>query len=227
MGTSATTAAEIASAAASRAAGRYCSYCSCCAAVPGVGHSDNRKMPDLAATPPARAAVQARESAGLSRRLRKLERVPRVSAIQGTTLGEQQVVAYCERCHDACRKYPSAEGAVHMALNDGDGFDPDGFYGQLRRMERDWTATPPADVLERAFGQGFDPGYLATRHPTCRFSGIDLTPSHLARAAARLGRLALARRHPMRGRNVLAGYLMHSTVRLGLIGYRHTVFQKS
>ena len=41
-----------------------------------------------------------------------------------------------------------------------------------------------------------------------------------------LGRRALARRSPMRGRNVLAGYLMKSTVQLGLIGYRHIVLQK-
>jgi hypothetical protein len=41
-----------------------------------------------------------------------------------------------------------------------------------------------------------------------------------------LGRRALARRNPMRGRNVLAGYLMCSTVALGLIGYRHIVMHK-
>lgn len=321
-------------------------------------------MPQTVSAAPHNESFQARERADLSRRLRKLERVFRVSAIQGEPLGVQQVVDYYEHCHDAYRKYHSAEGAVHMALNDGDAFDPDGFYGQLRRMERDWTATPPADVLELAFGQGFNLGYLAARHPTCRFSGIDLTPSHLELAAARLGllglantslmlgdfhylpyadasfdqlfcieafcyatdlpqafaevarvlrpggrfvlfdgylprppaqlsadealavdlvakgmamvqlqvvddllatarqagfearavtpldtqvlpslqrlqrvtgavirwpwlgRLALARRHPMRGRNVLAGYLMHSTVSLGLIGYRHIVLQK-
>jgi len=41
-----------------------------------------------------------------------------------------------------------------------------------------------------------------------------------------LGRKALARRHPMRGRNVLAGYLMRSTVTLGLLAYRHLVLRK-
>jgi SAM-dependent methyltransferase len=325
-------------------------------APPGAPHSQ--------ATRRLTGAARQRESAALSRRLRKLERVFPVAAIQGQPLGAQQVVDYYEHCHDAYRKYHSAEGAVHMALNDGDAFDPDGFYGQLRRMERDWTeaARSPADVLELAFGQGFNLGYLAARHPACRFSGIDLTPSHLQLAGQRLqglantaltlgdfhhlpygdesfdqmfcieafcyasdlarafaeaarvlrpggcftlfdgylprlpallqphealavdlvakgmaipqlqgvdellasaaqagfaaravtsldaqvlpsllrlqrvtgavirwpwlGRLALARRHPMRGRNVLAGYLMHSTVVLGLIGYRHIVLQK-
>ena len=41
-----------------------------------------------------------------------------------------------------------------------------------------------------------------------------------------LGRRALARRPPMRGRNVLAGYLMRTTVAMGLIGYRHLVLRK-
>jgi SAM-dependent methyltransferase len=41
-----------------------------------------------------------------------------------------------------------------------------------------------------------------------------------------LGRRALARRHPARGRNVLAGYLMRNTVALGLIGYREIVLRK-
>jgi hypothetical protein len=41
-----------------------------------------------------------------------------------------------------------------------------------------------------------------------------------------LGRRALARRNPARGRNVLAGYLMRSTVEMGLIGYREIVLVK-
>jgi len=322
-------------------------------------------MPETVSAASTCNAALERESAALSRRLRKLERVFAVDAIQGQPLGAQQVVDYYEHCHDAYRKYHSSEGAVHMALNDGDAFDPDGFYGQLRRMERDWAVQPPAEVLELAFGQGFNLGYLAARHPGCQFAGIDLTPSHLELAGQRLrrqglgnatltlgdfhqlpygdasfdqifcieafcyasdlsrafaeaarvlrpggcftlfdgylprppsqlqpdealavdlvakgmaipalqvvdelldgarlagfepravsslddqvlpsllrlqrvtgavirwpwlGRLALARRHPMRGRNVLAGYLMHSTVVLGLIGYRHIVLQKS
>ena len=322
-------------------------------------------MPLTVSADPVDTAEFAAESAGLSRRLRKLERVFAIGALQGQPLGAQQVVAYYEHCHDAYRKYHSAEGAVHMALNDGNAFDPDGFFAQLRRIEGDWAGAPPAAVLELAFGQGFNLGYLAARHPACRFSGIDLTPSHLELASARLarlglanttlslgdfhylpyadaafdqvfcieafcyardlqqafaetarvlrpggcltlfdgylprspamllpdhalavdlvakgmaiaqlqvvddllasarqaglepravisldsqvlpslkrlqrvtgaivrwpwlGRLALARRHPMRGRNVLAGHLMHSTVVLGLIGYRHIVLQKS
>ncbi|MEP7300277.1 MAG: class I SAM-dependent methyltransferase [Caldimonas sp.] len=42
-----------------------------------------------------------------------------------------------------------------------------------------------------------------------------------------LGRRALARRSPMRGRNVLTGYLMYSTVFLGLTVYREIVLHKA
>jgi SAM-dependent methyltransferase len=41
-----------------------------------------------------------------------------------------------------------------------------------------------------------------------------------------LARRALARRSPMRGRNVITGYLMRSAVALGSLGYREIVLQK-
>jgi SAM-dependent methyltransferase len=41
-----------------------------------------------------------------------------------------------------------------------------------------------------------------------------------------LGRRALARRSPMRGRNVISGYLMHATVAMGVTGYREILLKK-
>jgi hypothetical protein len=93
-------------------------------------------------------------AAELSRRLRKLERVFDVPAIQRQALPAEEVAAYYDNCHDAYRKYHSREGAVHMALNDGGRFDADGFYGQLRRIESRWLHGPPSQVLELGFGQG-------------------------------------------------------------------------
>ena len=136
-------------------------------------------------------AAADRQRSDLRRRLSKLGRVFALDAVQCEPLPTQTVVQYYEDCHDAYRKYHSAEGAVHMALNDGDRFDPDGFYGQLRRMERDWWRAP-ADVLELAFGQGFNLAYLGARHPGCRFAGIDLTPVHLEIAARRMAQAGLA-----------------------------------
>lgn len=130
----------------------------------------------------------------LARRLRKLHRVFEVPSLQRERIGASQVVTYYEHCHDAYRKYHSSEGSVHLALNDGDRFDPDGFYGQLRRMEQGWKEAPsaPRDVLELAFGQGFNLGYLAPRHPGIRFTGLDLTPVHAQIAADRVRRDGLS-----------------------------------
>jgi ubiquinone/menaquinone biosynthesis C-methylase UbiE len=148
------------------------------------------------ATPQQTAALQA----DLAKRLAKLHKVFALDSLRAQPLAGPEVVTYYEDCHDAYRKYHSAEGAVHMALNDGDTFDPDGFYGQARRMENSWASAgqstgqvPPADVLELAFGQGFNLEYLARRHPQCRLQGIDLTPTHVQMATQRLQRAGLER----------------------------------
>ncbi len=138
---------------------------------------------------PATVAAPERQRADLSRRLHKLGRVFELDALRREPLPAPAVVQYYEDCHDAYRKYHSAEGAVHMALNDGDRFDAEGFYGQLRLMERDWTT--PRDVLELAFGQGFNLAWLAARHKGCQFSGIDLTPAHLQIASHRVAKAGL------------------------------------
>ena len=130
-------------------------------------------------------------AADLSRRLRKLAQVFDVPAIQREALAAGQVAAYYDNCHDAYRKYHSAEGAVHMALNDGKRFDADGFYGQLRRIEGRW-APAPQQVLELGYGQGFNIAYLAQRHARCNFAGIDLSTEHVAIARRRVRSLALA-----------------------------------
>jgi SAM-dependent methyltransferase len=117
--------------------------------------------------------------AELARRLRRLERVFAVPALRSERLGTRDVVTYYEQCFDAYRKYHSREGAVHMALNDGERFDPDGYYGQPRLIEQGFAGAPPRDVLELAFGQGFNLAYLAARHPQVRFHGVDLTPRHV------------------------------------------------
>lgn len=127
----------------------------------------------------------------LKRKLRRLGRVFPLDAIRRDEYGARQVVDYYDQCHDAYRKHHSSEGAVHMALNDGDRFDPSGFYGPLRRIEARWPARPPKDVLEIGFGQGFNLADLGARHPDLNFTGIDLTPAHLALAETRMGVLGL------------------------------------
>lgn len=125
----------------------------------------------------------------LSRRLRKLERLFPVADILAERLESPAVQAYYRECHSAYRKHHSREGAAHMALNPSGRYDPEGFYEQLRRIEARWADASPREVLEIGFGQGFNLGWLAPRHPAVRFSGIDLTPEHAQIAGARLAAL--------------------------------------
>lgn len=129
--------------------------------------------------------------ADLSRRLRKLARVLDIERLRAQPLAATQVIEYYENCLESYRRHHSREGAVHMALNDGDRFDPDGFYGQVRRIEQAWPTAAPADVLELACGQGFNLAYLAARHPDVRFTGLDLTPAHLDATRSRVEQAGL------------------------------------
>ncbi len=158
--------------------------------------SDNDRMvvlPTVLAETTLSASERHRLCNDLTHRLKKLSRVFDLPALQAEPLAAPDVVEYYENCHDAYRKYHSQAGAVHMALNDGDRFDPDGFFGQLRRMEAHWTQAghAPQAVLELAFGQGFNLEYLANRHAGCAVHGIDLTPAHLKIAQQRMHRAGL------------------------------------
>ena len=129
-----------------------------------------------------------RDAADLHRRLKKLDRVFSIEKIRAEGMGAGEVIAYYEECSPAYRKHHSREGSMHLAISPGR-FRADGFYGQLQRIAAAWPADPPEDVLEIGFGQGFNLAWLAPRVPSVRFSGIDLTPSHLGLARGRLERL--------------------------------------
>ena len=133
---------------------------------------------------PGRASLAARKD--LRQRLHRLAALFEFDLIRQEQVGLHQVADYYAACHDAYRKYHSADGAVHMALNEGGRFDAEGFTGQLRRLEADWAAQPPARVLEIGFGQGFNLEWLARRHPRVQFTGVDLTPAHVALARERM-----------------------------------------
>jgi SAM-dependent methyltransferase len=131
------------------------------------------------------AGTVSAERRQLSRHLHKLKKVFPIEAITAQRLAADDVVAYYDQCFDAYRKYHSEEGAVHMALNEGGRFDPEGFRGQPRRIEATWPGEPGA-VLELAFGHGFNLEDLARRHPGTRFHGLDLTPLHIIVTEQRL-----------------------------------------
>lgn len=116
----------------------------------------------------------------IGRRLQRLARVFPLERMAHERMGLAEVASYYDVCFEAYRRHHSAEGAVHMALNEDGRFDAAGFRGQLERIEAAWRAEPPRDVLELAFGQGFNLAFLAPRFPQARFAGLDLTPRNVA-----------------------------------------------
>jgi len=154
---------------------------------------------DAAATP---LIDPERGRADLRRWLHRLAKVFDLEAVRREPLDAAAVVRYYEQNHDAYRRYHSREGAVHMALNSEGRFDAAGFAGPLRRIEARWReglAAPPGDVLELAFGQGYNLADLVPRHPGVRFQGIDLTPAHVALASERLAAWPAERVRLMQG----------------------------
>jgi ubiquinone/menaquinone biosynthesis C-methylase UbiE len=146
-----------------------------------------------ATSPPFPTATAAlidaeRGRAELRRWLRRLGRVFDLDAVRRDALDAQAVAHYYAQNHAAYRRWHSSEGAVHMALNAHGRFDAAGFAAPLMRIETRWAArrAPPRDVLELAFGQGYNLAYLVPRHEGTRFQGIDLTPAHVALARQRL-----------------------------------------
>jgi SAM-dependent methyltransferase len=132
-----------------------------------------------------------RGRAELRRWLKRLGRVFDLDAVLRAPLDAATVVDYYERNHAAYRRFHSSEGAVHMALNADGRFDAQGFAAPLERIEARWRERAAQgdavhDVLELAFGQGYNLGWLVPRHAGMRFQGIDLTPAHVALAQERL-----------------------------------------
>lgn len=133
----------------------------------------------------------------LRHRLARLARVFGLDEIRARALGREAIVEYYVHTHDAYRKYHSAEGAVHMALNPDGRFDPAGYRTHLRLMERDWAAQaaagrPVEAVLELAFGQAYNLLDLAARHRGTAFTGIDMTPVHVELSRGRLAAAGLS-----------------------------------
>ncbi|MBL8325933.1 MAG: methyltransferase domain-containing protein [Rubrivivax sp.] len=151
----------------------------------GAPLDPNEEAPRRAPLDPRRGQPQ------LARWLRRLSRVFDLDAVRSEVPDITAVAHYYAVNEGSYRRYHSAEGAVHMALNPDGRFDPAGFASQLQRLEAQWARQPegpPADVLELAFGQGYNLGVLLPRHARMRFQGIDLTPAHVALARERLAR---------------------------------------
>jgi SAM-dependent methyltransferase len=75
-----------------------------------------------------------------------------------------------------------------MALNPNGVFSADGYLAQARYVSEQLRQDDCNRVIELACGRGFNLVYLAGVHPEVSFTGIDLTPAHVADARNRTAR---------------------------------------
>lgn len=128
----------------------------------------------------------------LQRRIDKLGQVFAIDSIAAQSMGPAQIAEHYENCFGAYRRRHSSEGSLHLALNDGRRFDAAGFGGQAQRLIELWNGQSKQSVLELGFGQGYNLGVLAPRLPDSQFSGVDLTPGHVAHVQAMLKERGIA-----------------------------------
>jgi len=128
----------------------------------------------------------------LRRRITKLEKVFQLDAIAAQSMGPEQIAEHYENCFGAYRRRHSREGSLHLALNEGRRFNEAGFNGQAERLRKLWVGQPHGDVLELGFGQGYNLSALAPALPGTRFSGVDITPGHVAHVQAMLADRGIA-----------------------------------
>lgn len=119
-------------------------------------------------------------SGELKKYLRKIDRIFNIRSLLGEDISSQFVVDYYKQSDYGYRVFHSMEGSVHMALNFDGQFDATGYYGQAKLVREYIAQTGAKRVLELGSGKGFNSIYLAKAISESRFTGIDLTPDHVA-----------------------------------------------
>ncbi|MFZ4666375.1 MAG: class I SAM-dependent methyltransferase [Prochlorotrichaceae cyanobacterium] len=89
------------------------------------------------------------------------------------------IVQYYKQSGIGYRKYHSVQGSIHLAINETNEFDPDGYYTQPRKVAEEIQALQAKTVLEVGCGMGFNSRFLAEKFAAMQFLGLDLSPENL------------------------------------------------
>lgn len=119
----------------------------------------------------------------LKEALKKIDNIFGIERVINENMDQSKVQKYYNDSHPGYTFVHSNEGAVHMSLNYDGIFNKDGYYQQLREINE--YIYPNAQILELACGKGFNSSYLATKNPSARFFGIDISQKHLKYARRR------------------------------------------
>lgn len=136
------------------------------------------------AQPPVRAAGER-----ITALLRLVERGFDTEGLLEGRITKEDTVDYYDKSGIGYRLFHSREGAVHMALNYDGKFSRAGYDEQARRVAHHVAVEGCSAALELASGRGYNTRLLAERFPDVAFTGVDLTPSHVAFARRATSRL--------------------------------------
>lgn len=114
--------------------------------------------------------------------MRLVERTYDVQAIASRSIDEASVIDYFEQSDLGYRLFHCNRGAMHVALNCQDGFDRQGYLGQVDLIAEHAGRISACRVLEIGCGNGFNTLHLARRMPDCEWVGLDLLPAHIEKA---------------------------------------------
>ena len=107
-----------------------------------------------------------------------------VEAILARQISPSDVVDYYDQCDGGYRRFHSAEGALHLALNTEGAQATTSFAEQGEVFLRHLDACDGHHAIEFGSGAGYNLRWLARRRPECTFLGVDLCEDHV-RAAIR------------------------------------------
>jgi len=83
--------------------------------------------------------------------------------------------------------FHSFDGAVHMALSEQGEFRHEDYLAQINAVAQEIQALDAQEILELGTGKGFNLHHLARQFPERQFSGLDLSPLHVAQSKRKLG----------------------------------------
>ncbi len=112
----------------------------------------------------------------------RIEDVFDSESVLGAKIDKNKVQAYYHDSNIGYNLVHSKDGAVHMALNYNGMFSEDGYYQQVREIEKHLSPDKKNMVLELGCGKGFNSFYLADKVKGSSFQGIDISNKHLSYA---------------------------------------------
>jgi len=117
--------------------------------------------------------------------LARIDRAIGLDAILDQPTDSPAVIDYFRSSFLAYSLFHSLQGSVHLAVNRDGAYRASGCLHQPREIAMRIRRLRPEQVVELGCGRGYNLAYVARRHLRREFTGIDITPWHLAMSRLR------------------------------------------